>query len=204
HAVRLDDEGGTGKIEPFVEHVVLEGGHAVPLHERGYLPDLRAQHRSEVVSEVDARAAGGGVEHLREDVLVGAALVEVVMPRSEVADDARHTPDEGRERLRRRVLPDVSVDAEMEVGIDGAGDDEQSSSVDHLIRVGDVLGLADRGDPAAADADRRAHGSPWKRHYSVEHGHFVLRHLVPPCRITSAEVAPPRTLNRLAQTEPRK
>ena len=48
--------------------------------------NVRTVHRREVVAVVDVEAALGELEHLGEEVLVGAALVQVVLAGAEVVE----------------------------------------------------------------------------------------------------------------------
>jgi predicted oxidoreductase len=97
--------------------------------------DLIPHHRRQMVAEVHPRVPVRSFEDLGEDLSVRTALFEIVATRSEVADDARDTTREGREGLALCVLRDVTVDAEVEVGVDRAGEHELSRGVYGLVGV---------------------------------------------------------------------
>src|SRR5688572_29346874 len=87
--------GVSGQIEPAVEHVVLERDDALL---GGKTPDLRdvlLDHWREMEAEVDPRVAGHGVERLRQDLAVRAALPEVMRTRPEVGEDGGHAAGDG-------------------------------------------------------------------------------------------------------------
>jgi hypothetical protein len=180
HRVRLGVAAVGRQVEALVEHVVLEARHAHLGDEPGDLRDVLRGHRREVEAVVDAGVARDPIQHLGEDLAVGPALVQVVLAGAEVGDGGGHAAHRRRGRLALGVLGDVAVDAEMEVAVHPAGKHGLPARVEHLVRVGGIDALFQRGDPLVANADVEAQLADVRDHHQavldhkVEAGHLFL------------------------------
>ncbi len=117
-----------------VEHENLEGGHAELRVDVRHLLDVFFARRHEVEAVVHVIAAAGILHHVLEELEVGTALVEVVVTGAEVGQRGGH-PAHGRALgLGRRILGEMTVDADVHVRIDNARKGDQALSVDHVGR----------------------------------------------------------------------
>jgi hypothetical protein len=101
-----------------------------------------------MVTVIHVRVAVRRFQDLREDLRVRPTLAQVVAPRPEVADNARHPAGQRRERLALRVLRHVAVNTEVEMGIYRTGEHQLAFGIYHLISVARREPLPYRRDPA--------------------------------------------------------
>ena len=125
---------------PAVEHEDLERGDAELLDQRRDLTDVLLRHRREVEGVVDVGAALGGGQHLREELPVGPALVQVVLPGAHVGEPGGDAALGAGPALGLRILAQRVVDAPVLVGVDHAGEGHAAPAVHDHVRVlrGDV------------------------------------------------------------------
>ena len=132
-------------------------------HERGDFGELLRGHDREVVPVVGVRVPLGEPEDLGEDRRVRPRLVEVVAAGPEVREHRRDTADERRRGLAPGVLRVGPVDAQMEVRVDRAGQDELPARIDHRVGAR-AIEIADRDDDAVARRDVHEHRPDVRQH----------------------------------------
>ena len=109
--------------------------------------------------------------------MVRAGLVQVVLARPEVADDARHAAGERGARLALGVVREIAVDADVEVRVHRAGEHQQAAGVEDLGRFGGRDRVGQRDDAATAHADVAAEGAEVRDHdAATEDRQVVPRH----------------------------
>ena len=135
-----------------VEHEDLERRHPVVVDQRGDLVDVRGLHRREVERVVDERPTLGRGQDLGEQVGVGAALVQVVLPGAHVGQRGGDAALRTGAALGRGVLGQRVVDAPVLVGVDHPGEGQPAAALLDPSGVGAEV-RRDRGDAAALDGD---------------------------------------------------
>ncbi len=157
HRVRGRVRGVGREVEALVEEVVLEARHPGLRHEPGDLVHVAGVHRRDVEAVVGVAEALHLGEQLREDLPVGAGLVQVVVAGAEVRHDRGGAAHQRGLGLARGVLGERAVDAHVVVGVHRAGHDQEPARVDLLVGVRGHEVLRERSDAAVLDADRAAH-----------------------------------------------
>ena len=147
------------EIQPLVEHVVFERSDPLLADEPVDLAELLGRHHADVVAEIGVRVSDGGRDHLGKDGSIGAALVEIVLPGAEVADDRGDAANQRRGRLAPRVGGQVAVDPDVEVRVHRARKDQPAARVDDRIGLARGDRVDQRGDAAGADAHVAAQGA---------------------------------------------
>ena len=164
--------GVAGAVQPVraVEHEDLEAGDAVLLDQHRHLLDVRPVHRREVIAVVDVEAVLRDLQHLGEEFLVRAALVEVVLAGAEVVEARGHAAHRRRLALAHRVLVERRVDAAVHVRVDDAGKREAPLAVVDRLRA---LGGEPRSDLSDLAADDRDVGSVNGVAVRAHHAHVL-------------------------------
>src|SRR5207245_8562590 len=124
-----------GEIQSDVEQVELERGDAQVFHERRDLGQLLPGHDREVIAVVGVGVPGGQAEDLGKDLAVRSGLVHVVAAGPEIGEHRRYASDKRRRCLGPRVLGVRTVDAEVEVRVDGPRENDLVARVYDLFRA---------------------------------------------------------------------
>ncbi len=209
HGVGGGVRGGGGQVQPLVEHVVLEAGDPGLGHHPVDLVELRGGHGRDVEAVVTMGPTPGPVQDLRQDLPVRTGLVQIVTAGAEVADDAGGAADQGRLRLRRRVELNRPIDAEVEVAVDAAGEDDPAPCVDRVVRLCAGYLIGDGGDPPIPypDGDLCRLIQAGQHHPAVADHDVVTAHassssdLLPPGPAGSRTAASPVATARAADAE---
>jgi hypothetical protein len=118
-----------------VEHEDLERANAVVLHQLFDLADVNAVHRRQMKTVVHMKAPGGQLQHLREELRVRPALVQVVLSAAEIVEARSHAALRRGAALAHRVLGERRVDAGVHVRVDHAGESQAAFPVVGVVRI---------------------------------------------------------------------
>jgi hypothetical protein len=166
-----------GEVQALVEHVVLERANPLLADEPIHLVQLLGRHHADVIPEVGVRAADRRRDDLGEDRPVGPALVEIVLPGAEVAEDRGHAARERGGRLAPRVGGEVAIDPDVEVRVYRPWEHQLAAGVHDGAGVARRDRVDQRGDAPGADADvaaQRAHVGNDDR--AIQNGGIVAGH----------------------------
>ena len=177
HRVGAAARGVRGEIQALVEHVVLERADPLLADEPVHLAELLGRHHADVVPEIGVRMADGRRDDLGEDRPVGAALVQVVLSRAEVAEDRGDAARQRGARLAPDVGREIAVDPEVEVRVYRARKHQLAASVHDGVGVARGDRVDQRGDMPGTDADIAAQGPHvGNDHRAIQNGGIVARH----------------------------
>ena len=133
-------------LAPLPGEVDLERRDAEALDRLGQLVPLTLGEQLQMERRVDVRVRLEGLDQPGYDVEVGLGVLEVV-------DQRGHAADRGERGARRGVDLERLVAAEVDVGVDGAGQHVQASGVEPIAALERGPGCVQAGDAAVDDGD---------------------------------------------------